>query len=71
MACMMKLAFLVGQFTGDCICHYSPKKPAIKSIQKAILSDKEREGITGSNNTADKEKFVLLNKGKYEILVSF
>ena len=33
-----------------------------------MLRDKERDGIAGSNNIVDKEKFVLLSKWKYKVV---
>ena len=42
--------------------------PVTKSIQKTIISDKEHDGIAGSNNIADKEKFALLGKWKYKVV---
>ena len=38
------------------------QNPFKKSIQKTILSDKDREGIAESNNIVNKERFVQLNK---------
>ena len=42
--------------------------PVTKSIQKTIIIDKEHDGIAGSNNIADKEKFALLGKWKYKVV---
>ena len=42
--------------------------PLTKSIQETMLRDKERDGIAGSNNIVDKEKFVLLSKWKYKVV---
>ena len=33
-----------------------------------MLNDKERDGIAGSNNIVDKEKFFLLSKWKYKVV---
>ena len=38
------------------------QNPFKESIQKTILSDKDREGIAESNNIVNKERFVQLNK---------
>ena len=56
MACMMKIHIFDWIVYRRLHISLLTQDPFTKSIQKTILSDKERDGIAGSNNIVDKEK---------------
>ena len=68
MACMMKILIFGWIVYRRLHMSLLAEDPVTKSIQKTRLSDKERDGTAGSNNMADKEKFVLLSKWKYKVV---
>ena len=62
-----RIIFFIGIW--ETASYYLPKNQVRNSIPKRILGDEELDGTVESNKIVEKEKFVLLNKGTYEILI--
>ena len=60
--CMTKIHIVGWISVQETTARYWPKNHFKKSIQKTILSDKDRQGIAESNNFVNKKRFVQLNK---------